>query len=84
MADLQKKLVDNDAWTARVSCPVWMRVVQGRVVAPELEDKLGSMAPERNGLTSEEAKKRMAEYGPNEIPTIENLGNEVIPGLCFS
>ncbi|CAE7264577.1 patB [Symbiodinium natans] len=45
MADLQKKLVDND--------------------------KLGSMAPERNGLTSEEAKKRMAEYGPNEIPTIE-------------
>ena len=25
-------------------------------------------AGERDGLTSEEAKKRMEEYGPNEIP----------------
>eukprot|EP00438_Fugacium_kawagutii_P003143 Skav207118 [mRNA] locus=scaffold156:242495:247259:- [translate_table: standard] len=45
MAELQAKLVQNDA--------------------------LGKVGGERDGLTSEEAKKRMEEYGPNEIPVVE-------------
>eukprot|EP00435_Cladocopium_sp_Y103_P054673 s391_g17.t2 len=45
MAELQAKLVQNDA--------------------------LGKVGGERDGLTSAEAKKRMEEYGPNEIPVIE-------------
>ena len=45
---------------------------------PEVEKKLGSSA---DGLTEAEAQKRLAQYGPNEIP--EKKTNEILKFLSY-